>query len=89
MFPDSDEVLAKFMGVKPPCCQEMKRSVPISMVFLAFCSVNFHQDRYFTLMTGALINDLVKDYCHLILQLTNTPISSTLKAKEGKKMFLL
>ena len=37
----------------------------------------------------ALINNLVKDHCHLILQLTNIPISSSLKAKEGKKMFLL
>ena len=38
---------------------------------------------------GALINNVVKDHYHLILQLTNIPISSTLKAKEGKKMFLL
>ena len=38
---------------------------------------------------GALINNLAKDHCHLILQLTNIPISSSLKAKEGKKMFLL
>ena len=62
MFPDSDEVSAKFTGVKPPFCEEMKRSVPISMVFLAFCSVNFHQDTFFTVMTGALINNRVKDH---------------------------
>ena len=36
---------------------------------------------------GALINNLAKDHCHLILQLTNIPISSSLKAKEGKKGF--
>ena len=46
MFPDSDEVLAKFTGVKPPCCEEMKRSVPIFRV------------HFLTVTTGALFYNL-------------------------------
>ena len=86
MFPESDEVLAKFTGVKPPCCEEMKRTLPISMVFLAFCSVSFCQGTFFNCNNWSSF--LQSCNCHLILHLTNIPTSSTLMAMEDKKLVL-